>query len=195
MSKKTPEDAKLAGYYFPLTAAQRFNLNAAPNGELRNGVYLPHVAALQFAGDYTMSKVHYSNSVHLQQIVIHLESKLRMCQLTGSGKVCRMCDAAAVLSSLTPSLWHESSMHARFTRSSVVQKKLNFTFKSVSVKLGPLKLGPFNIGGKGDDDSKSSFFIFFYADDEIICAQGKGGGIAFWRKAELDFVLKKGLNV
>ena len=63
MSKKTPADAKLAGYYFPLTAAQRFNLSAPPKGDLRNGVYLPHVAALQFTGDYTMSKVRSSIAV------------------------------------------------------------------------------------------------------------------------------------
>jgi hypothetical protein len=46
-----------SGIYFPLTAAQRFNLNAPPNGTLANGVYIPHVAALQFTGDYTMAGV------------------------------------------------------------------------------------------------------------------------------------------
>jgi hypothetical protein len=47
-----------SGFYFPLTAAQRFNLDSPPsNGKLANTVYIPHVAALQFSGDYTMSGV------------------------------------------------------------------------------------------------------------------------------------------
>ena len=80
----------------------------------------------------------------------------------------------------------------------MLQKKLNFTFANVTLKLGPLKLGPFNAGGSGGDGEKGkqdSFFIFFYADDELICAQGKGGGLAFWRKAEPEFVIRKGLEI
>jgi hypothetical protein len=56
MKDKTGE-AKQAGFYFPLTAAQRFNLNKPPEGTIANAVYLPHIAALQFTGDYTMAKV------------------------------------------------------------------------------------------------------------------------------------------
>lgn len=53
------DDSLGSGIYFPLTAAQRFNLNAPPNGTLANGVYVPHVAALQFTGDYTMAGVRF----------------------------------------------------------------------------------------------------------------------------------------
>lgn len=56
MKDKSGEEAKQSGYYFPITAAQRFSLDSAPNGTLANAVYIPHVAALQFTGDYTMSK-------------------------------------------------------------------------------------------------------------------------------------------
>jgi hypothetical protein len=55
-----------------------------------------------------------------------------------------------------------------------LQKKLTFTFERLNLKVGPLKLGPFKIGA-GD---KKAFFLFFYADDDIICAQGKGGYLA-----------------
>jgi hypothetical protein len=79
-----------------------------------------------------------------------------------------------------------------------LQKKLNFDFTGLTIKLGPFKLGPFKIGGKAGSDGEkkqSSFFIFFYADEDIICAQGKAGGIAYWAKAEPDFVVKKGLEI
>ena len=57
-----------------------------------------------------------------------------------------------------------------------MQKKLTFDLTGLTLKLGPLKLGPFSIGKKDSSDEKSKpFFIFFYADEDIICAQGKGG--------------------
>ena len=55
-------EAPQSGFFFPLTAAQRFNLHAPPNGTLANAVYIPHVAAMKFTGDYVMSKVRSRNS-------------------------------------------------------------------------------------------------------------------------------------
>jgi hypothetical protein len=43
--------------YFPITAAQFFDLSSPPKGTLKNGVYIPYVAALQFLGDYEMKGV------------------------------------------------------------------------------------------------------------------------------------------
>jgi hypothetical protein len=83
-------------------------------------------------------------------------------------------------------------------RSCRLQKKLTFDLTGCTVKLGPFKLGPFKIGGNKEVEGKrgaSPFFIFFFADDDIICAQGKGGGLAMWAKADPDLVLKKGLEL
>ena len=38
-------------------------------------------------------------------------------------------------------------------------------------------------------------FNFFYADEDLICAMGGGGGIAFWVKADEETVVRKGLEV
>jgi hypothetical protein len=62
------------------------------------------------------------------------------------------------------------------------------------LKLGPFKLGPFNIGGSKEEGSRP-FFLFFYVDDDIVCAQGRGGGIALWSKASSKYVLEKGLDI
>ena len=56
MQSKGLSDERLAGFFFPITAAQLFNLNSAPKGEIANGVYIPHVFALRFIGEYTMEK-------------------------------------------------------------------------------------------------------------------------------------------
>lgn len=57
MQASLKDDSQGSGYYFPLTAAQRFDLSDPPKGTLANAVYIPHVAAMQFSGDYTMSGV------------------------------------------------------------------------------------------------------------------------------------------
>jgi hypothetical protein len=54
-----------------------------------------------------------------------------------------------------------------------LQKRLQFDFDSLALKVGPAKLGPFKIS-TGSDEKKKPFFVFFYADDDIICAQGRG---------------------
>ena len=43
-----------SGIYFPLAASQRWDSRAA---SIRNGVYLSHLAALEFSGKMVMSKV------------------------------------------------------------------------------------------------------------------------------------------
>ena len=78
-----------------------------------------------------------------------------------------------------------------------MQKKLEFTFDKIRVKLGPLQLGPFDVDvskKSSDKAPKLPFFIFFYADDEIACAQGKGGGLALWTKAEGPWMLQTGIE-
>lgn len=42
-----------SGKYFPILAANQFT----PDGKFINGVYVPHVAALQFEGPYEWKKV------------------------------------------------------------------------------------------------------------------------------------------
>jgi len=71
-------------------------------------------------------------------------------------------------------------------------KKLSFDFDQLKIKLGPWS---FKFGLKDEiKDYKASkadpFFIVFYVDDDIICARGRGGGIAFWTRVENDFDLK-----
>lgn len=48
---KNDEDG--SGTYFPILAANQFT----PDGKFVNGVYVPHVAALQFEGPYEWKKV------------------------------------------------------------------------------------------------------------------------------------------
>ena len=71
-------------------------------------------------------------------------------------------------------------------------KKLSFDFDQLKIKLGPWS---FKFGLKDEiKDYKAAkadpFFIVFYVDDDIICARGRGGGIAFWTRVENDFDLK-----
>ncbi|KAI8111690.1 hypothetical protein M9435_004189 [Picochlorum sp. BPE23] len=71
-------------------------------------------------------------------------------------------------------------------------KKLSFDFDRVNIKLGPLKF-EFKIKDAIVDykpAAKDPFFIIFYVDDEVICARGRGGGIALWKKTEKDFDMK-----
>ena len=58
IAENNKDSTKGSGIFFPLTAAQKFAM-ASPTttGSLANAVYLPHVAALQFTGDYTMTGV------------------------------------------------------------------------------------------------------------------------------------------
>ena len=46
-----PNTSAGSGKYFPLTAVQRWN---AATGEIENGIYIGHVAALTFSGPYAL---------------------------------------------------------------------------------------------------------------------------------------------
>lgn len=73
------------------------------------------------------------------------------------------------------------------------QKRLNFAPREILVKIGPWKLGPFKVNFEKEGKELPYFFNFFYVDDDIIAAQGKSGGIAFWAKTTPQFVLEAGL--
>jgi len=73
------------------------------------------------------------------------------------------------------------------------QKKLEFNFDEIAIKLGPFSLGPFAISAGGKDGKGLPFFLFFHVDQDIICAQGKGGGIALWAKADGPWLLERGI--
>lgn len=71
-------------------------------------------------------------------------------------------------------------------------KKLSFDFDKLKLKLGPWK---FDFGLKEEiKDYKAGkadpFFIVFYVDEDIVCARGRGGGIAFWKRCDSDFDMK-----
>lgn len=71
-------------------------------------------------------------------------------------------------------------------------KKLSFDFDTLKIKIGPLKF-QFPLKDKitsYEADRGDPFFIIFYVDEDIICARGRGGGIAFWRKCESDFDMR-----
>ena len=73
-----------------------------------------------------------------------------------------------------------------------VGKKLSFDFDKLKLKLGPWS---FEFGLKDEiknyEGGKSDpFFVIFYVDEDIICARGRGGGIAFWARTDRDFDLK-----
>ena len=42
---------------------------------------------------------------------------------------------------------------------------------------------------------KRPFFIFLYADDEFCVAKGKGGGLAVWKKIDVQYRFENGLYV
>lgn len=86
MKAKGDSGERLAGFFFPVTAAQVFNLNDAPQGEISNGVYIPHVFALRFVGEYTMQKV-WLSSCALQPL-----QPLRF--FNAEGALVRVCAAA-----------------------------------------------------------------------------------------------------
>ena len=88
------DETRGCGYYFPLTAAQRFDLADPPKGALANAVYIPHVAALQFTGDYTMSGVRASRS--LRESVDH-DSERRTGPHGSPSRQDRGCDQAKKL--------------------------------------------------------------------------------------------------
>lgn len=71
-------------------------------------------------------------------------------------------------------------------------KKLSFDFDKLKLKLGPWK---FDFGIKEEiKDYKAGkadpFFIVFYVDEDIVCARGRGGGVAFWKRCDSDFDMK-----
>lgn len=57
---KDPDEGK--GSYFPIYAAQNFELTEAPKGLNKNGVYLGLLAGLQFSGPYEMKGVRLPRS-------------------------------------------------------------------------------------------------------------------------------------
>jgi hypothetical protein len=70
--------------------------------------------------------------------------------------------------------------------------KLSFDFDTLKLRLGPLKF-EFKLKDKIVDyrfSAKDPFFVFFFVDEDIIAARGRGGGIAFWKKAGRDFDMK-----
>jgi hypothetical protein len=46
-----------SGSFFPVTAAQRFDLQEEATGVITNSVHLPFIAAMQFGGSYEMKGV------------------------------------------------------------------------------------------------------------------------------------------
>ncbi|GJP72557.1 hypothetical protein CLOP_g3275 [Closterium sp. NIES-67] len=68
-------------------------------------------------------------------------------------------------------------------------RRLAFTFHTLSLKLGPLPPIQWAIGkeedkgrvpGEGKAGAKDPFFTWFYVDDHVAAARGRGGGSAFW---------------
>jgi len=60
-------------------------------------------------------------------------------------------------------------------------RRLNRVYNKLKIKV--LKWGPFefDIGEFGREPGKPDpFFLLFYVDDEIVVAQGRGGGSAYW---------------
>ena len=42
-------------------------------------------------------------------------------------------------------------------------------------------------------EKASPFFVFFYVDQDVICARGRGGGIAVWARTSLAWELQSGV--
>jgi hypothetical protein len=58
------DEAAGTGSFFPITAAQRFELLEGSRGSIRNAVYIPFIATLQFGGSYEMKGVRLLFSHH-----------------------------------------------------------------------------------------------------------------------------------
>ena len=72
------------------------------------------------------------------------------------------------------------------------KNKLSFDFDTLKLRLGPLKF-EFKLKDEIVDyafSPKDPFFVLFFVDEDIIAARGRGGGIAFWKKAGRDFDMK-----
>ena len=63
IAKDTKGTGVGSGLYFPIAASQRWNKDAR---SIRNGVYLSHLAALEFSGKMVMSKVRKSVGLGFQ---------------------------------------------------------------------------------------------------------------------------------
>lgn len=76
-------------------------------------------------------------------------------------------------------------------------KVLAFDFDTLTLRLGGWKTA-IPLKGKLDPSTfkrgkSSPFFLFFYVDDRIICARGRGGGIAVWARATPQWELQSGV--
>lgn len=74
---------------------------------------------------------------------------------------------------------------------------LAFDFDRLNLRLGGWQTG-FPLKGKQDPstfkrEKASPFFVFYYVDERIICARGRGGGIAMWARTTPQWELEKGV--
>ena len=74
-------------------------------------------------------------------------------------------------------------------------KILRFDFDRLAIKLLGLDLG-FDLPARAPEKSKDRpFFLFLYADDDLCVAQGKGGGLAVWKRVDASWRLEEGVYV
>ncbi|PSC70869.1 hypothetical protein C2E20_5731 [Micractinium conductrix] len=76
-------------------------------------------------------------------------------------------------------------------------KILEFDFDTLKLRLGGWTL-PLPLKAKQDPSAfkrskDSPFFVFYYVSDKIICARGRGGGIAMWARTTPQWELEQGV--